>query len=211
MQHRAITLLLGCRLHHAPVQSPRNVLDIATGTGIWAIQFAHKHPESTVIGTDISLIQPAVGTVPSNVSFVREDSEKDAWIFPKLFDFVFLRIVFSCFDDHRVVMQKAFDNLKPGGWIEFNDFTLEHLSTDGSGDGTAHARWTELMVQAAQNAGRDFHVAKKYKQWLLEIGFVDVVEEVIPVPSRWPNFFRPSGEDSSELRLIRGDGSERVA
>lgn len=33
-------------------------LDIGTGTGIWAIDFADEHPETTVIGTDLSPIQP---------------------------------------------------------------------------------------------------------------------------------------------------------
>lgn len=34
------------------------MLDIATGTGIWAIKFAQQHPQATVIGTDLSMIQP---------------------------------------------------------------------------------------------------------------------------------------------------------
>jgi methylase of polypeptide subunit release factors len=33
------------------------VLDIGTGTGIWAIDFADEHPEAEVIGTDLSPIQ----------------------------------------------------------------------------------------------------------------------------------------------------------
>ncbi len=29
------------------------VLDVGTGTGIWAIDFADAHPESTVLGVDL--------------------------------------------------------------------------------------------------------------------------------------------------------------
>jgi ubiquinone/menaquinone biosynthesis C-methylase UbiE len=37
---------------------PRNILDIATGVGDWAIQMGDLFPDSTVIGTDLSPIQP---------------------------------------------------------------------------------------------------------------------------------------------------------
>jgi len=62
------------KLHLAPILNPKNVLDIATGTGIWAIEFgnypernaftiinslpAEQYPSSQVFGTDLSPIQP---------------------------------------------------------------------------------------------------------------------------------------------------------
>lgn len=58
MQHKIFTISLNGALYRAPLRSPKNVLDIATGTGIWAIQFAKDHPEANVIGTDLSMIQP---------------------------------------------------------------------------------------------------------------------------------------------------------
>lgn len=182
-----VTLLLDHKLHLAPVQSPKNVLDIATGTGIWAIQFAKQHPESQVVGTDLSLIQPPADALPPNVSFVKEDSERDEWVFPAPFDFIFLRAVYTCFDDHRALIHKCFDHLQPGGWLEFDDGCFALVCTDGTLEGTAWERWTRLILQAGAQAGRDFHVARNYKQWLLEAGFVDVVEQRIPVPRR----FRP--------------------
>ncbi|WYZ43908.1 hypothetical protein EsH8_VII_000344 [Colletotrichum jinshuiense] len=36
------------------------VLDIGTGSGIWAMDFADEHPEAEVLGVDLSAIQPAL-------------------------------------------------------------------------------------------------------------------------------------------------------
>ena len=55
------TLILENKLHLAPLgKTIQKVLDIGTGTGIWAIDFADEYPSASVIGTDISPIQPRV-------------------------------------------------------------------------------------------------------------------------------------------------------
>lgn len=45
LQHKVFRMYNGGALHRAPVGSPRNVLEVATGTGIWAIQYAAEHRE----------------------------------------------------------------------------------------------------------------------------------------------------------------------
>lgn len=40
-------------LYKAPVDRPQRVLDLGTGTGIWATDYAHEHPEAEVIGLDL--------------------------------------------------------------------------------------------------------------------------------------------------------------
>lgn len=132
LQHKIFKILHDGGLHRAPVQNPKQVLDVACGTGIWAIQYAWDHPDANVIGTDLSLIQPVNG--PPNCSFVKEDSEKDPWVpgaFPANFDFIYLRLVNAAFNDHLAVMKKCFDNMEPGGWIEYNDASFELICTDG--------------------------------------------------------------------------------
>lgn len=179
LQHQLCKVFLDGQLYRAPIASPNNVLDIATGTGIWAIQFADSHPQANVIGTDISLIQPEG---PHNCTWVKEDAENQDWTLPTLFDYIHMRLVLSCFDDHRVVIRKAFDQLEPGGWLEMMDPTFEILCTDGTSAGTHIERFCNMLLDAGNAVGRSFTVAKMYKQWLLEAGFVDVVEEVGPVP-----------------------------
>lgn len=114
--------------------------------------------------------------------FIKENSEHDEWIFPDPFDFVFMRLMNSAFDNHFTVLQKAFHSLKPGGWYEIHDATFELLCSDGSCTGSNIERWSQLMDLGGAAVGRDFKVPKKYKQWLIDIGFVDVVEDVGPLP-----------------------------
>lgn len=58
IHHEIMFLINGKELYKAPIKNPHKVLDLGTGTGIWAIDFAHQHPEAEVIGIDLSPIQP---------------------------------------------------------------------------------------------------------------------------------------------------------
>lgn len=56
--HHTSTLVLDGKLYLAPLNKKRltKVLDVGTGTGIWAIDFGDEFPEVEVVGTDVSLI-----------------------------------------------------------------------------------------------------------------------------------------------------------
>jgi methylase of polypeptide subunit release factors len=76
MQHQLFCFSLNGKLHLAPVTAPQNVLDIGTGAGIWAVDYALANPGAKVLSTDLSDIRPAF--VPSNCSFQVSDAE-DEW------------------------------------------------------------------------------------------------------------------------------------
>lgn len=59
LQHRCFRMTMDEKLFLAPIHNPKSVLDIATGTGIWASEFAQENPLSTVIGIDLSPILSA--------------------------------------------------------------------------------------------------------------------------------------------------------
>ncbi|KAH8666480.1 S-adenosyl-L-methionine-dependent methyltransferase [Xylariales sp. PMI_506] len=144
LQHELFRILYDGWLSLAPLTKvPEYVLDIGTGTGIWAYEFAEQNPSSYVIGVDLSAIQPPDRNI-SNCEFIQTDIE-DEWIFshpnPRhqtclengscdhkiSFDYIHLRLLFSSFNDPRIVMKHAFQNLAPGGWIEFQEAAFEML------------------------------------------------------------------------------------
>jgi hypothetical protein len=53
--------------------------------------------------------------------------------------------------------------------------------------GTALERLISLYIEAGRRLGRDMLVPRRYKQWLIDAGFVDVVEEKLAIPGNpWP-------------------------
>jgi methylase of polypeptide subunit release factors len=74
IMHHIYNMLLGGRLHAAPLDEERTqrILDVGTGTGIWAVEMADQFPQAEVIGTDLSPIQPSWYVV------VLEESESDS-------------------------------------------------------------------------------------------------------------------------------------
>ncbi|SPO01700.1 related to methyltransferase [Cephalotrichum gorgonifer] len=81
--HHVQTLVIGGKLFLSPLDTEKiqKVLDIGTGNGSWAIDFADEYPNVEVIGTDVSPIQSA--WVPPNLKFddgsVKENSAQDQW------------------------------------------------------------------------------------------------------------------------------------
>lgn len=48
LYHHVILLRCGGKLHLAPLENPQRVLDIGSGTGIWAIEMADAYPSAQV-------------------------------------------------------------------------------------------------------------------------------------------------------------------
>lgn len=95
---------MGGKLYQAPInlETTRHVLDVGTGTGAWANDFAEENPQCQVLGIDLARIQPS--RVP-NCTFSRVDAEEEWVYYPRKFDFVFMRDVNVCFDNPKGVLR----------------------------------------------------------------------------------------------------------
>lgn len=195
LQHSIAVRLFG-GLYLAPVERPNRVLDIGTGTGIWAIDFATEHPESDVLGTDLSPIQPEY--VPPNCRFEVDDAE-DEWVFSEKFDFIHSRHMTGSISDFPAMFAMCYENLNPGGWIEFQDYYVKLQCVDDSLEGTALETWNDYMIEGVRRMGKNALACAKYKKQMADAGFVDVTESKFALPgNQWAK-----GEDQKMLGTMQ--------
>nr|POE74527.1 putative methyltransferase tdie [Quercus suber] len=178
LQHHILQLTYGNNLHFAPLNNPKHAIDVGTGTGIWAVDFADEYPDCQVIGIDLSPGQPTL--VPPNLKFIIDDAE-DIWLYDQPFDYIHVRLMNGCFADWSLFFR---------GWLEVQDYGLPVTSADGTHEKTDLTQWGELLSEASSALGRpmgsiecsDLHV-----QRMQDAGFVDIQTRMFMWPTNgWP-------------------------
>ncbi|KAI5861441.1 S-adenosyl-L-methionine-dependent methyltransferase [Durotheca rogersii] len=188
INHHVQTLLLDGKLHLAPLDNVERVVDIGTGTGLWAIDFADEHPNATIIGTDVSPIQPS--WVPPNVQFQIDDCTQE-WTFAEnSMDYVHMRWLVGSIQDWTALLKQAYRCLKPGGYIESHETSANILSDDGSvHDQTAMGQWGKIFIEGGRKLGRPFTVVEDaiQEKAMEAAGFVDIRATSLKCPiGAWP-------------------------
>ncbi|KIW68781.1 hypothetical protein PV04_04702 [Phialophora macrospora] len=188
LQHHLLKMTFGDRLTTYEPEEKKdlhNVLDIGTGTGIWAIEYGDAHPESIVLGVDVSPVQPAF--VPPNVRFEVMDVGQP-WLFTFQFDFIFSRFMTGAIANWRQYIQECFDNLTPGGALEVQDISFRLRCDDGSlPQDSAFRRWAGYMLEASINLGCPLDSVDSVRELMIETGFVDVEKRAYCWPmNQWP-------------------------
>lgn len=180
--HHVRNLTLRGALSRAPLpESPQRVLDIGTGTGIWAIDFADTHPSAEVIGTDLSPIQPT--WIPPNLRFFVDDAEAQ-WTFSrdKPFDFIHARDLGGSITDWPKLLRQAYEHLRPGGWIELQEFEVTLKSDDDTMKlAPTLCEFLDKLHQASQAFNKPMNIAEMHGRRLIDAGFESVRDEVYKV------------------------------
>jgi SAM-dependent methyltransferase len=204
MQHCKFTLILDGRLHLAPIgDSPQKILDLGTGSGIWAIDMADKYATASVIGVDIAPVQPQ--WVPPNLQFEIEDIESD-WTWAKnSFDFIHARELLLAIRDWPKLMQQSFEHLKPGGYFEVSGTYPNAGCDDGTyPEGSAYAELIQIFYDIGVAIGASSKAPVFWKKQMEDAGFVDVEESIFKIPrSPWPKESRLKKIGAFELAQFR--------
>ncbi|KAF6827643.1 TAM domain methyltransferase [Colletotrichum musicola] len=192
MKHAMVIQLCDGSLHNAPLDNPQKILDIGTGTGIWAMDVGDEYPEAEVIGLDLSPIQPSF--VPPNVSFVVDDVEAE-WLYPEnSIDYIHIRHMAPAIKNWPKLLEQAFKALKPGGWVEMQDIVWAFTSDDDTvGPEYQPLRMLGLVEEAFQKFGVDIHSGSRFGELLDATGFVNQVHDAKKVPvGPWPRDWKMS-------------------
>ncbi|KAM0529168.1 hypothetical protein ACHAPS_001180 [Verticillium nonalfalfae] len=175
-------------------QSMENFLKVMDR--IWALDFGEEHPESEVIGVDLSPVQPglcvhqrALGgydtdyiSTPPNVHYEIDDLEEE-WSFSRNFDYIHSMMMTGAFRDWPNFYRQAFENLNPGGWVECQDINFPMKCDDDTiAPQSDLGRWNELMMEAGTLSGFRLDLCDRAAEMMSAAGFVDIVR----IPYKWP-------------------------
>ena len=212
LKHAMFLKLFNRNLHFAPIASvpSPNVIDLGTGTGIWAIDFADQYPDASVLGIDLSPIQTQ--WVPPNLKFMVDDAEADWLHKAESFDYVHTRHTIQAFRDWPTLFSRAYHHLKPGGWIECQELDHFPQSEDGTltPDNPMIEYWNHIS-NGLRMRGVDFRQAPQLAAKMRAAGFVNVTERVFFTPiGPWPRN-RALREVGLYWRAVLMEGLEAIA
>ncbi|KAM0197261.1 hypothetical protein ACHAPI_005119 [Fusarium lateritium] len=190
LTHYILTLGLGDKLHLAPLKEDKiqQVIDIGTGTGIWAIDFADQYPGAEVLVTDLSPIQPS--WIPPNLRFEIEDCTRE-WTFKSNFaDYIHARWLFGSIKSWDDFFSEAFRVCKPGGWIESHEAASSVTSDDNTVDpDSAMGHWGKFFLEGSKKIGTSFTVVEDgtQRKAMEAAGFINIQEFEFRNPiGSWP-------------------------
>ncbi|KAJ5774771.1 hypothetical protein N7457_009667 [Penicillium paradoxum] len=170
-------------LFRAPIgDNPKNILDLGTGKGNWAIDVADMFPTTTVRGVD--LFPPPVTWMPPNC-ILEVDDIAEEWTWNEPQDLIHIRILTGAFDEAEWarLYNQCYDNLRPGGWIEHLEASPFIECDDDSLPADSLLRtWGPTLTACGSRAGRPLEIMDTIQDAFHKAGFVDVHQKEY----KWP-------------------------
>ncbi|KAI1645802.1 S-adenosyl-L-methionine-dependent methyltransferase [Daldinia loculata] len=161
------------------------ILDLGTGTGVWAIEMAARYPQAQITGVDVYPIQRR-GGIPPNVKFEIDDVE-NPWKYPdNTFDFIHARSMAGGVRDWPALFRQVYNKLKPGGLFEMTEIALNIFDFDGKfAEAEMCPEFLQICRDLYKEVDMDFNPSPLVPDWLVEIDFEKVVQrsEILPLGS----------------------------
>lgn len=160
-----------------PLKKNTKVLDLATRSGAWVLEFQEIYPQVRVTGMDSSDMQCSEGRC-----FVHHDLEGN-WPFSsrQAFHFIHAQSLAGLIADWEGLHRNAISHLVPGGWLEVKENDLRLFSDSDDPMPAEVKRWQDLMDEAAEKFGKRMNVASLQRELMERAGFVEVKEQVLKV------------------------------
>ncbi|GHO76981.1 hypothetical protein KSD_47520 [Ktedonobacter sp. SOSP1-85] len=179
-QHYFLKTLLGGN-YVAPIDSPRRILDVGCGTGIWGREMAQPFPGAQVVGFDIEPHTPVshVIEMPSNCLFVQGNILQGLPFSDHDFDFTHQRLMVAALPARAwpYVVSELVRVTRPGGWIELVEAadTFEHM-------GPMTRKFMEWWHNLESKTGFDASLMTRLPTLLTKAGLSQVKESILQVP-----------------------------
>ncbi|EXK33860.1 hypothetical protein FOMG_11071 [Fusarium oxysporum f. sp. melonis 26406] len=187
LKHNLTVYLCDDRLFFAPIEQllerGAEVLDLGTGIGKWCIDLADIYPNSQFHGMDLSPIQP--DWVPENAIFVVDDIEHEAgWTYgDETFDYIHIRHTVHSIKDRELLWERIWKHLKPGGYVEIQEFNYIAACDDDSCDGPyAWRDYCNYLLEGMLALGTDLHGISHVGHELHEAGFENITTKGYKCP-----------------------------
>lgn len=173
----------------APLERPRDVLDVGSGSGRWAQEMALAFPHANVVGLDLA--PPPVDAAahspdtesqsmrPPNFVFVTANVLEGVPFANASFDYTHQRLLFAAIPRPRwpQVVSELARVTRPGGWVE-----LVEGSVGEGAESPAERTFTEWALQVTARREIDLQVGGRLPTFLRSAGLTNVASREVRIP-----------------------------
>jgi ubiquinone/menaquinone biosynthesis C-methylase UbiE len=171
----------------APLRNPTSILDVAGGTGRWAMEVAEQFPNANIVNLEIAPT-PHTGpiynlkSVPSNYVEIQGDMLKGLPFSNNSFDFGHMRAVMGATpkDSWIPLIKDLVRVTKRHGWIELCEVKLPHqVGTGTIPIATNHL--TNLITEISLRRGIDLLQGLQIASMVHQVGLKNIYARRLPL------------------------------
>jgi ubiquinone/menaquinone biosynthesis C-methylase UbiE len=161
-------------LHTAPLDDPKRILDLGSGSCSWVIDMAMRYPAATIYTMDLSAFP--CNAPPPNITPLVHDFDLD-WPFPtNYFDFIHCREIYGGTDSYPNLIKKIYKHLKPGGYVEITEMPprVQSKRQEALPADYPLLKHAKLLKKALKSVGRDPKVIDQLPTHVFEANYIDI-------------------------------------